>query len=76
MTRLNEAVKFTTQQQAQKSYFDSHPYTPERGEHVNQWATQFSNAFAPPADGEFVQELDGLLLGSNPDKGVFVEDDY
>ncbi|CAM4167172.1 M48 family metalloprotease [Vibrio agarivorans] len=76
LTRLNEAVEFTTQQQAQKSYFDSHPYTPERVEHVNQWATQFSNAFAPPADGEFVQELDGLLLGSNPDKGVFVEDDY
>lgn len=76
LTRLNTAVEFTTQQETQKSYFDSHPYTPERVEHVNLWAAQFTNQYAPATDDRFVRRLNGLLIGNNPDKGVFVGDDF
>ncbi|MDR9827350.1 M48 family metalloprotease [Vibrio sp. FNV 38] len=76
LDRLNTAVEFTTQTETQKSYFDSHPYTPDRVTHVDLMASQLSKTSAPTAEDQFIQRLDGLLLGNNPEKGLFVGSEF
>ncbi len=71
LTRLNNAVEFETQKETEKSYFDSHPYTPERVSHVNQSASTLNIASKPPIHSDFLSYLNGLVVGDNPESGTF-----
>ena len=71
LTRLNNAVEFETQKETEKSYFDSHPYTPERVSHVDQSASRLSLISKPSIQPDFLSQLNGLVVGSNPENGTF-----
>lgn len=71
LTRLNNAVEFETQKETEKSYFDSHPYTPERVSHVDQSASRLSLISKPSIHPDFLNQLNGLVVGDNPENGTF-----
>lgn len=71
LTRLNNAVEFETQKETEKSYFDSHPYTPERVSHVDQSASRLSLISKPSIHPDFLSQLNGLVVGNNPENGTF-----
>lgn len=76
LVRLNKAVELSTQQKRQKSYFDSHPYTPDRVAHINQQMVKLAIKPTPHLTTNFMGEIDGLLYGENPAKGLFVGNQF
>lgn len=73
LTRLNAAVEFTEQKKQQKSYFASHPYTPDRVNNINNLTKNLHPQFRDRVDINFPQILDGLVYGDNPANGIFKE---
>jgi predicted Zn-dependent protease len=76
LTRMNTSIEYITEQSIEKSYFDSHPYTPERVENLNAMKGKLTITPAPAVDENFPQPLDGMTVGENPDKGVFIEQQF
>ncbi|PMO34132.1 peptidase [Vibrio breoganii] len=74
--RLNRAVEIQTKQESEKSYFDSHPYTPDRVSDVEKVAKNLKVAELAPIHKDFVSQIDGLLVGENPGKGLFREQTF
>ncbi|CAM4078560.1 M48 family metalloprotease [Vibrio neonatus] len=73
LERLNRTVEIQTKKASERSYFDSHPYTPDRIADVNKEAKKLTVAQISPIHKDFVSQIDGLLVGQNPSKGVFRE---
>ncbi|GAD79268.1 M48 family metalloprotease [Vibrio ezurae] len=73
LQRLNRTVEIQTKKESERSYFDSHPYTPDRVADVNKEAKKLTVAQIPPIHKDFVSQVDGLLVGQNPSKGIFRE---
>lgn len=71
LARMNDAVEMKMQQKIEKSYFDSHPYTPDRVATIQDKVPRVQVAEQAPVQVSFVSMLDGLLYGENPAKGVF-----
>ncbi|GEM80567.1 M48 family metalloprotease [Vibrio superstes] len=76
LSRLNRAVEIQTKQESEKSYFDSHPYTPDRVSDVEKEAKALNVAELAPIHKDFVSQIDGLLVGENPGKGLFREQTF
>ncbi|ORT50962.1 hypothetical protein ST37_06085 [Vibrio sp. qd031] len=76
LTRMNTSIEYITDQSIEKSYFDSHPYTPERVKNLNQMKGKLTIASSQPIDAAFPQPLDGMTVGENPNKGVFIDQQF
>lgn len=77
LERLNSAVELSTQQKQQKSYFDSHPYTPDRVAHINHLVQKTAPNNQENSDNiSFLTVIDGLLYGENPEKGFFLDSQF
>lgn len=73
LTRLNAAVEYTEQKKQEKSYFASHPYTPDRVENIEVVSQGLQPQKREGIDPNFPQVLDGLVYGDNPAHGLFKE---
>lgn len=73
LSRLNEAIEYIMQSETKKSYFDSHPYTPDRVKKINKTVSKLNWEVEAPISTQFIDELDGLVFGPNPSKGIFQE---
>lgn len=76
LARINDAIEFKTQTEIEKSYFDSHPYTPERVKHVDLSANALRVIPQKPIKPNFLYKLNGLVAGDNPENGVFSESTF
>ncbi len=76
LTRMNSAIEYVTQKEIEKSYFDSHPFTPDRVVNINDISGKLTVADLQPIDNTFPQPLDGMVVGENPDKGVFIDNHF
>ncbi|GEA59039.1 M48 family metalloprotease [Vibrio comitans] len=76
LSRLNRSVEIQTKQESERSYFDSHPYTPDRVADVTKEAKNLNVAELAPIHKDFVSQIDGLLVGQNPGKGLFREQTF
>ena len=73
LSRLNEAIEYITQSKTKKSYFDSHPYTPDRIKKINKTVAKLNWEFEEAISTHFIDQLDGMVFGPNPSKGIFNE---
>ncbi len=76
---LGREEKLRSGEERQSSFFDTHPATGERVAKTIQRATQLRTSPAHPIAKDraaLMAKLDGLLVGNNPAKGVFIEDDF
>lgn len=71
LDRLSRAIELLTNEEEKKSYFDDHPYTPDRVNKINKTATKLSWTDQAKISEDFPSPLDGLLFGPNPGKGLF-----
>lgn len=76
LLRMNRAIEFVTDTEREKSYFDSHPFTPERATTADRHAQTLQSAELDAIAPQFVRTLDGLVMGDNPKQGVFVEQQF
>jgi len=76
LVRLNSAVELSTKQKTEKSYFDSHPYTPDRVAHINSLVNRIAPNVINHKHTDFIQNIDGLLYGENPANGYFVQQQF
>ncbi|WP_158589064.1 M48 family metalloprotease [Alginatibacterium sediminis] len=73
LTRLNASIEYITQQEQRKSYFDDHPFTPDRVKNIKKTSKKLKYSGTSPIDSEFLTRLDGLFVAENPNRGVFVK---
>ncbi|WP_261874375.1 M48 family metalloprotease [Vibrio rarus] len=71
LSRLNAAVELKTEHKTKRSYFDSHPYTADRVADVTEESKDLTVANIAPIHKDFVSQVEGLLIGENPGKGLF-----
>ena len=76
LERLSKAIEILTEQEEKKSYFDDHPYTPDRVRTINKTVQGLQWTKLQPVAADFPQPLDGMLFGNNPGHGVFQENTF
>jgi predicted Zn-dependent protease len=76
LERIDTGMEIVTGAASHFSYFDSHPFTPDRARDIRKRAAKLRLADTPPvASGpvEILERLDGLPIGPDPAQGVFQE---
>jgi predicted Zn-dependent protease len=76
LERLSRAVEILTNEKEEKSYFDSHPYTPDRVDKINKTIPKLDQAERSIIAADFPAPLNGLLFGYNPAKGLFKDQKF
>ncbi len=71
LARLSDAVEVLTNEKEKKSYFDDHPYTPNRVKKINKVSTGLAWDESPKLSDSFPMPFDGMIFGANPKKGIF-----
>jgi len=72
--RLSKVVSLMSDEKEKRSYFDDHPATAERDAAIRKTAATIERAQIPPilAGREaYLRLLDGLVVGENPEQGIF-----
>jgi predicted Zn-dependent protease len=75
LSKIEAFAELQTGEQRMPGFFDTHPSTPNRTQRITDDATQI--AWQPlPGIAErrtgYLRNLDGLLVGANPEEGVFL----
>ena len=76
LERLSLAVEVLTNEKEKKSYFDSHPYTPDRVNNITKTSSKLNWEEKTKISEDFPAPLDGMLYGSSPKKGLFKEQTF
>lgn len=71
LDRISMAVEIVTEEEEKKSYFSSHPYTPDRIKKIEKTEAKLVWEEAAKVSTSFPAPIDGLVFGNNPRKGVF-----
>ena len=74
LDRIEDTATMLSGQQRQASWTDTHPTTPDRVANIEQRGAQLEVAQVPPLMAnrdKFLDLLDGLWIGENPEAGVF-----
>lgn len=70
LTRLSRTIEVATDNQEQKSYFNDHPYTPDRTRHIEEEISDLTVELKEPISSSYLKEFDGVLFGKHPNQGV------
>ena len=76
LERLEKVTQMETHEEAEFSFFDSHPMTKKRTQHISKNAGNTKIIEQKPfyADkNEFIKQFDGIYIGENPAHGIFKE---
>jgi predicted Zn-dependent protease len=83
LAKLLETVSsvdtYLTGEEESFSYFDSHPYTPDRASDIRAKAERLQPSDKPPIkkdDAAFLRMFEGMVIGDDPAQGVFVEQSF
>jgi len=71
LDRLSRAVEIISNEKEKKSYFDDHPYTPDRVNKINKKSSNLQWEETASVSEDFPVPLDGMVFGNNPAKGLF-----
>ena len=75
LSRIEDFAEMQTGEKRIPGFFDTHPSTPNRAERIIDDASRISWQKAPgiaPRRTDYLRKLDGLLVGINPEEGIFV----
>jgi len=74
LERLAYTIEQITDEAEQKSYFDYHPYTPDRVRRIEKKSSKLEWTETEKVSGDFPVPLSGLVVGLNPSQGIFREE--
>ena len=70
LNRMSAAIESATGQSEAKSYFNDHPYTPDRVEKIKRESGKLNWQEQATISNNYLLEFDSLLFGNNPANGV------
>jgi predicted Zn-dependent protease len=70
---LSKTIEVATDNKEEKSYFNDHPYTPERTANIDEILANLSWKKTAPISKDFLYEFDNLLFGEDPNQGVIID---
>ena len=70
LTRLSASIEVVTNQKETKSYFNDHPYTPNRARSIEKTMRGMNWTAGSKISENFLMEFDGTPFGSNPKNGI------
>ena len=73
LERLALAFEVIANEKEKKSYFSSHPYTPNRVKNITKASSKLTWTTNSKISEDFPAPLDGMVFGENPKKGLFNE---
>lgn len=76
LNNLNREMEFLSGEEERKSYFSSHPFTPNRTKSINKKSSKLSwkkRDHVASDKAEFLSMVDDMYFKENPDQGVFQE---
>ena len=73
LSRLSKTIEVATDNKEEKSYFNDHPYTPERTANIDEILANLSWKKTAPISKNFLYEFDNLLFGEDPNQGVIID---
>jgi len=76
LIRLSKTIEVTTDNKEEKSYFNDHPYTPERTANIDEILVGLSWKKTAPISNNFLFEFDNLLFGTDPKQGVIMDNKF
>ena len=79
LEKMSEMVEMETGMEEQRSFYSTHPYTPKRLDDLNKTIRKID--FDPDDSRQmpkedFLQKLEGIIIGDNPAHGVFNESKF
>lgn len=77
LTTLEKSIEVFTGEKEKPSYFSDHPYTPNRVERITKESAKVQPTVSNKVfkdNKEFLLAMDGVLVGPNPNQGVFKGD--
>lgn len=79
LQNLSREVEAITGEEEEFSYFDSHPFTPNRVRDINKEVGKISTNLRDPivaSHEEFLKQLEGIHYWDNPANGIFKGDTF
>ena len=76
LTRLSKTVEVATQQKERKSYFNDHPYTPDRSSYIKKQIKEMKWQEKKPISSNYLNEFKGSLFGESPRKGIISDNTF
>lgn len=76
LTRMSSAIEKATGQKEQKSYFNDHPYTPDRASALRKKSKSLKYSKRKNVSANFKAQFDSLLFGTHPAGGVIREHEF
>ena len=76
LNRLSEAIEVALGEKETKNYFNDHPYTPNRVKTLEKNIAKLTWQHTANISPSYIYEVDGLLFGDSPAKGVIVDNRF
>jgi predicted Zn-dependent protease len=76
LSRMSEAIEVAVGYKEEKSYFNDHPYTPDRTRTIEKKIAKLAWETEDPISENFLFEFDSVLFGKNPSQGVVRENQF
>jgi len=76
LIRLSKTIEIATENKEEKSYFNDHPYTPERTANIDEVLAGITWKKTAPISNNFLYEFDNLLFGTDPKQGVTIDNKF
>lgn len=76
LSRMSEAIEVAVGYKEEKSYFNDHPYTPDRTKTIEKNTTKLVWEAKDPISKNFLFEFDSVLFGQSPEVGVIRENKF
>ncbi len=70
LSRMIKSIEKVTGNEETKSYFDDHPYTPDRNKNIYEHIKDIDIQKTKPISNNFLKEFDGIIFGESVSKGI------
>ena len=76
LSRMIKAIEKVTGNEETKSYFNDHPYTPDRNDNIYKHIKDINIHKKKPISSNFLKEFDGVIFGKSVSKGIIRENTF
>ncbi len=76
LNRMSKSIEVATGRAEEKSYFNDHPYTPDRAKAIEKTISKIKVRKIQKESKNLLMEMDSILFGNSPEAGIFVENNF
>ena len=76
LNRMSRSIEAATGRSEEKSYFNDHPYTPDRAKAIEKTISKIEAKKAKPISAHFLKEMDSIIFGNSPEAGIIRDNSF